>query len=56
MDLVRQNTVTSMGQTSNQLLNRFTRVQPDITIEEGSTAKIILTTSIMAKPYRVVFK
>lgn len=55
-DLVRQNMTSSLGQTSNQLLQRFAKIQPDITIEEGSIVKIILVTSIMAKPYRVVWK
>ncbi len=54
-DLVRQNTVSSMGQTSNQLLQRFAKIQPDIQLEEGSITKIILVTNIMAKPYRVVW-
>ena len=55
-DLARQNMTASMGQTSNQLLQRFAKIQPDITLEEGSVVKIILVTSIMAKPYRVVWK
>jgi len=54
-DLIRQNTVSGLGQSSNQLLQRFSKIQPDITLEEGSTAKIILVTNIMAKPYRVVW-
>ena len=55
-DLVRQNMTSSMGQTSSQLLQRFAKITPDITLEEGSVVKIILVTSIMARPYRVVWK
>jgi len=51
-DMVRQNMAQSIGQSGQQLLQRFTRITPDITLEEGSITKIIFITNLMAKPYR----
>jgi type IV secretion system protein VirB10 len=55
-DLMRQNVSQGIGNVSNQLLQRFTQIKPDISIAEGSVAKLIVTTNIMAKPYRHVWQ
>ncbi len=54
-DMTRMNAMSTIGQASQQLLQRFTKIQPDITIEEGTVAKVILVTSLMAKPHRTVW-
>lgn len=53
-DTMRQQMSQSIGNAGQQFLNRFTRIQPDITLEEGSITKVIFVTSLMAKPYRML--
>lgn len=54
-DLIRQNLMQSTGNLSNQLLNRFIQIRPDITLEEGSSAKVIIVQAILAKPWQRIY-
>jgi type IV secretory pathway VirB10-like protein len=55
-DLLRQNATQSLGNVSNSLLQRFVQIKPDIEIKEGTVAKLIVTTNIMARPYRSAWR
>lgn len=53
-DQMRQNFMSQTGQASSQLLQRFTNIKPDIEMEEGSIAKVIILQHMLVKPYRKV--
>jgi len=53
-DIMKQNVSQNIGQGGQQLLQRFTQIKPDIHLEEGSVAKVIFVSNLMAKPYRML--
>ncbi len=53
-DMMRQNFMSQTGQASGQLLQRFTNIKPDIEMEEGSIAKVIILQHMLVKPYQRV--
>lgn len=53
-DLMRQNFMQTTGQASSQLMQRFTNIKPDIEMEEGSIAKVIILQHMLVKPYQKV--
>lgn len=54
-DMMRQNLLSSMGTMSSGLMQRFINTKPDITLEEGSTAKVIILQHMMVKPAQKVY-
>ena len=54
-DSVRQNMQSQVNQVGNSLLSRFINIKPDITLEEGTIAKIIILQHMMLKPYQKVY-
>ena len=53
-DMMRQNFMQSTGQASSQLMQRFTNIKPDIEMEEGSIAKVIILQHMLVKPSQKV--
>lgn len=54
-DMAKQNFMSSLGQASGQLMQRFTNIKPDIEMEEGSIAKVIIMQHMLVKPSQKVY-